>query len=189
VAPGVSITAARANYGSGDPYATYSGTSMATPMVAGAAALVWQLHPKWSARQVKDALMAEASPIGSTCAVSSFDQGAGTVNLRNMLQQVVTLSPGSISFGKISGGAGTRAVQVTNISAKPISVGLSAQSCASGGGKIEATPATVTVPAGGSTTATITLSGFSGKATYFGEMRVTQDNKTIASEPIGFVIQ
>ena len=67
VAPGVSITSARANGKDGNWYATYSGTSMATPMVSGAAALVWQLHPGWSAQQVKDALMNAANPIGAQC--------------------------------------------------------------------------------------------------------------------------
>jgi len=69
VAPGVNITSARANGSDGNWYVSYSGTSMATPMVSGAAALVWQLHPGWSAQQVKTALMNAANPIGPRCEV------------------------------------------------------------------------------------------------------------------------
>ena len=100
-APGVNITAAKANYGSGNPYVAYSGTSMATPMVAGAAALVWQLHPTWSREQVKDALLTSAVPIGSSCEVSAFDQGAGVVSLAGILDQTIIIDPGSVSFGTI----------------------------------------------------------------------------------------
>ncbi|HEY8283679.1 MAG TPA: S8 family serine peptidase, partial [Chloroflexota bacterium] len=69
VAPGVNITSARANGSDGNWYVAYSGTSMATPMVSGAAAIVWQLHPGWSAQQVKAALMNAANPIGPRCEV------------------------------------------------------------------------------------------------------------------------
>jgi serine protease len=47
-APGVNILSTMPN----DQYEAMSGTSMATPMVTGAMALVWGLHPTWSYTQV-----------------------------------------------------------------------------------------------------------------------------------------
>ncbi len=41
----------------GNTYSTFSGTSMATPHVSGAAALLWSQNPTWTAQQVKNTLM------------------------------------------------------------------------------------------------------------------------------------
>lgn len=47
----------------GNRYAFYSGTSMATPHVAGAVALVWDAHPTWTYRQVIGAILQTADPL------------------------------------------------------------------------------------------------------------------------------
>ena len=49
-------------FGTGDEYEVMSGTSMATPHVAGAAALVAAQHPEFTAAQIKAALMDSADP-------------------------------------------------------------------------------------------------------------------------------
>lgn len=41
---------------------TNSGTSFATPTVAGVAARIWQKHPSWTAQQVSDEILAQATP-------------------------------------------------------------------------------------------------------------------------------
>ncbi|MFG1607827.1 S8 family serine peptidase [Actinoplanes sp. NPDC049265] len=100
-APGVDIVAAGAANGvigtpATDGYVSLSGTSMATPHVAGAAAIVTQQHPGWSARQRKTLLMGAAKP---TEGASVFEQGAGRVDVARSVHQAVSVDEGSVSFG------------------------------------------------------------------------------------------
>lgn len=59
-APGTHIRAARA--GTGDKLRSKTGTSMASPHVAGLAALLRQAHPDWSPRDIKARLVTTAAP-------------------------------------------------------------------------------------------------------------------------------
>lgn len=73
--PGVGIAAPRAGgTAMGTPvdehYTRASGTSMASPHVAGAAALLAQLHPEWGAEQLKAALVSSALPTSGRHALS-----------------------------------------------------------------------------------------------------------------------
>jgi len=83
-APGVDIMAA---LGTDDEIAwgTMSGTSMASPHVAGAGALLKQLHPDWTPAEIQSALMSTAvteirKEDGATAA-DPFDVGAGRIDL------------------------------------------------------------------------------------------------------------
>ena len=62
-----------------DDYAFYSGTSMATPHVAGAAALVWSMAPAATAKEVVQALTATAIDRGPRGLDAGY--GAGVVNV------------------------------------------------------------------------------------------------------------
>ncbi|WP_161958433.1 S8 family serine peptidase [Ornithinimicrobium cavernae] len=81
-APGVNILAADA--GAADAYMVQQGTSMASPHVAGAGALLTSLHPDWTPMQIRSALAASAAPeVLSSGAgpTTAFDQGSGLMDL------------------------------------------------------------------------------------------------------------
>ncbi len=100
-APGVDIVAAKSKDGVigepvGDQYLRLSGTSMATPHTAGAAAILAQQHPGWKAAELKGALMASAKPADGQ---SAFEQGAGRIDVAKSITQSVITEPGGVSFG------------------------------------------------------------------------------------------
>ncbi|MFF1376316.1 S8 family serine peptidase [Streptomyces sp. NPDC058308] len=89
-APGVGISAAAA--GGRGPYAyqSMSGTSMATPHVAGAAALVKQRHPDWTAQRIKAALVSSAD---SRIPGDARETGGGRLDAKAAIDQQVLGSP------------------------------------------------------------------------------------------------
>jgi len=101
-APGSRIVAARAANTPLDPfainasYAELSGTSMAAPHVAGAAALLAQAHPDWKAPQLKSALMGSSLGLRGQ---SIYTQGAGRVDVAAALKQHVLAMPSSLNLG------------------------------------------------------------------------------------------
>ncbi|MGC4820914.1 S8 family serine peptidase [Micromonospora sp. DT63] len=157
-APGVGIVAARAagtTMGTpvGDAYTTASGTSMATPHVAGAAAILAQDHPDWSAGKLKDALVSttKANP-----ALTVFEQGGGRVDVARALTQRVYASA-TVDFGRITtgGAAVQRTVTYTNdtTGAQTLRLALDLRNLDSGAAATDGVSVgsgEVTVPAGGS---------------------------------------
>ncbi len=153
-APGVSVTSAKMGGG----YIAYSGTSMATPHVAGAAALLLQLHPAWPPGEVKAALMESARDLG----YDVWTQGHGRIDLAAARRAIAEATPASISYGLIDDtqtiwsrtdtvtlhNYSTTAAQSFIISTTPLPDGISAV----------VTPSTVTVPQNGTSTFTFTLS-------------------------------
>jgi Subtilase family len=141
----------------GSPFAVFDGTSMATPHVAGAAALLVQLHPTWTAEQIKSALI-------STTGTAWFDTartheapvmlaGSGLVDVDRAADPKVFTDPASLSFGDldVTRGPQSRAlvVRVSDAGggAGTWTTSLDPQS-ASGGASLDVTPA-VSIPPGG----------------------------------------
>ncbi|MEU0091442.1 S8 family serine peptidase [Kribbella sp. NPDC006257] len=100
-APGTDIVAAKAadaviGTPVDDNYTTLSGTSMASPHVAGTAALVAQAHPDWKAAQLKARLISTADPqLGSKV----DEQGAGRVDADQATDNSVTVDTGELELG------------------------------------------------------------------------------------------
>ncbi|WP_130344655.1 S8 family serine peptidase [Herbihabitans rhizosphaerae] len=172
-APGVDIVAAKAKDAEigdpvGDKYLKLSGTSMAAPHVAGAAAIVAAQHPDWKVDQIKSALMASAKP---NPALSVFQQGAGRVDVAAAVNAQVLASPASVSAGVArwphhDDKPITSTVTYSNSGTAPVTVELTVDAKGPNGKPAPAgmftVPKSVTVPAGGSTPITVTTSTVDG---------------------------
>jgi hypothetical protein len=127
VAPGVDVLSS--GYGVGAfpaPFVGFgsaSGTSMATPHVAGAAALLLQLHPSWTPAMVKSALMSTATEdvfttTARTTKAGVLDRGAGRIDLTQAGSPGLVFDKPSLSGGELrsAGQARSFTVRATNIS-------------------------------------------------------------------------
>ncbi|QED46695.1 S8 family serine peptidase [Cytobacillus dafuensis] len=103
-APGVNIIS---TVPTGDPanphgYGAKQGTSMASPHVAGAAALILQANPHWGVEEVKAALMNTAENISDPSTGKAYPhnaQGAGSIRVVDAIKAKTLVTPGSHSFG------------------------------------------------------------------------------------------
>ncbi|MEW2114908.1 S8 family serine peptidase [Streptomyces sp. NPDC005474] len=175
-APGVDIVAAKAAQGTeGDPaadgYVSMSGTSMATPHVAGAAAILVQRHPDWTGERIKAALTASAKP---TPGVSAFAQGTGRTDVARALDQRLTTTPAVLGFPTqqwphTDDRPTTKTVTYRNDGDRPLTLDLTTEAYGEDGkpaaeGMFEVSPKQLTVPAGGTATAQVTADSRAGTA-------------------------
>ena len=85
-------------------YKQVQGTSFSAAAVSGAAALVWQLHPDWTAREVASALINTAST-----AVRENDEiarvgsvGSGLLSFESAFDPIATVVPPTVGFGRLT---------------------------------------------------------------------------------------
>ncbi|MBF9129523.1 S8 family serine peptidase [Plantactinospora sp. S1510] len=164
-APGVEIVAASSSDGPlpEEPYLTASGTSMATPHVAGAAAILAQQHPGWKAAALKSTLMAAAVPHPD---LDMFAQGAGRVDVARAIGQTLATDPPSVGFGRREWPHHddvpvSKPVTYRNSGTAPVTLAVSVQASGPDGtaapaGLFTVSASTVTVPAGGTAEVTVT---------------------------------
>ncbi|MFG1998813.1 S8 family serine peptidase [Spirillospora sp. NPDC048911] len=180
-APGVGIVAARAQGTAigepvGDHYTRADGTSMATPHVAGAAALLAQAHPAWAPARLKAALMNTAKPNDTD---TVYRQGAGRVDVGRAISQRLWTDEGSLSFHAKA--KATKTVTFRNDSDAPTTLDLDLSVKNPSGdqapeGMFEVTPAKIEIPPNGTASASVTVDPAKSTATgsYSGRLTAGQ---------------
>jgi minor extracellular serine protease Vpr len=140
------------------------GTSMATPHVAGAAAVVRGFHRDWSAAQVRSAVTNTAQQNvlrhPETKVVTNDAQivGAGLLDVHAAVEAVAALNPVSHSFGPLSSGGGvtrTSTITVTNIDDVSRSYTISVSDTSADGVTFSTSGGTFTLAPGASRSVTI----------------------------------
>ncbi|MEP7335414.1 MAG: S8 family serine peptidase [Actinomycetota bacterium] len=167
-APGVSVVST--GVGTGNRAATMSGTSMAAPMTIGAAALVIDANPAWTAEHVKAALMNTAN--ATSAKILGYDPrrgGSGVVDVRRAVDTAGWVSTsngrGTLGYGynESSTAVYTEMQQLTlhNSSGSSLTYNLAAAfvpGAPIGAATMAFSSNPVTVPAGESATVDATLS-------------------------------
>ncbi len=157
-APGGSILSSTLpEFTGGAPFAVFDGTSMATPHVAGAAALLVQLHPGWTPQQVKSALVSSAGAAWADTARTEEApvtlEGAGLVDLPDAAKPGIFTEPSTLSFEELDATEGSVSkallVRVTDAGdgGGTWQVELHPQAATSGAG-LDVPPAIVVPPGG-----------------------------------------
>ncbi|XLZ72503.1 S8 family serine peptidase [Massilia sp. SR12] len=152
-------------------WASYNGTSMSSPHVAGLAALLRQAHPSWSPAAIKSALMTTAGPTlndgqtGMALGTLPWGQGAGHVRPNKALDPGLVYDNGPIDWIRFMCGIpGTLSPSFCAPfgSIAPYNLNLASLTAASVLGKQTLTRTVTNVGSQASTyTATATLPGFS----------------------------
>lgn len=194
-APGLSIIGAKAGARGDNPYTSLSGTSQATPQVAGGAALLLQEHPGWSAQRIKSALVDSAVPYAGA---SLYAQGAGRLDIPRALATGVTADRSEVDFGLLKwphANSVSRAVTLSNSGQAPITLDLTTRidGAASGGTSgdgVTVSPSRITIPAGGSTSATVSFDAESARSGIFeAVLDADSDGVTQVHLPIGAYVE
>jgi minor extracellular serine protease Vpr len=186
-AVGSNVYTATQNYDTnGDSYdvsrfTSVDGTSFAAAMVAGAAALVKQAHPGYTAAQIKSALVNTATAgvvqdtaTGTTAKATAV--GAGKLDAGSAVASNVTVAPQVLSIGQLGTNLpGAIPISVTNTGSASVTLALSvARRDIDGNNTMSISPTSLTLSPGQSQTANVTMSGKAPNAgTYEGQINIT----------------
>nr|WP_246620162.1 S8 family serine peptidase [Streptomyces corallincola] len=180
-APGVDILAARAHLspeGQGD-YLTLSGTSMATPHVAGVAALAAAAHPGLTGGELRSLL---TSTSVRTPHYDAFQGGSGRVDAAAAARSSV-FATATAWAGHEGTSPVTRPLTYTNLSAAPVVLSLSVDAPGAPAGLFRLQADRVTVPAHGTARATLTIDPSRGavRERFSGQVVAARADGTVAA--------
>ncbi|MGW0086370.1 S8 family peptidase [Streptomyces sp. NPDC003393] len=191
-APGVGIVAARAaGTTMGDPvdanYVAASGTSMATPHVAGAAALLAQQHPDWGPQQIKDALISTSRTVPGT---KVTEQGGGRIDLATATGPITatgTIALPSVQNGGTAGRQQAATVRYTNTGDKQVDLKLAVKLSTGTGralpdGVVTLGSGTVSVAPGATTEVPVSTDpAHAARGKYYGYVTATAADGTVVA--------
>jgi len=156
-------------------YGINSGTSMSSPHVAGAVALLLQARPDLSSQQVRGVLQNSADPKNwsGNPGLGFLDQvhrqGAGMLDIDDAILATTAITPAKIATGESQAGPFTQTLTVSNFGSEAVTYDLSHLPALSTGPNTFTVGATtgfasvafsapsVTVPAGGSAAVDVTI--------------------------------
>ncbi len=149
---------------SANRYSSGSGTSFATPLVSGAAALVKQAHPNFTPAQIKSALVNTASQDVTSnedgTPLTIQDLGAGKLDAGAAVQTTITVSPSAMSFGAPATLPVNKLLQVTNSGSGSATLSLAVTpSVPAPAANVTVDRPSLTLAAGASATVNVVLSG------------------------------
>jgi subtilisin family serine protease len=93
-----------------DGWEAWDGTSMATPVVSAAAALLMQRHPGWTVEEIKSALESTGDPVHAargSAEASTLREGGGRIDVAAADQPLVFTQPTGLSWGLVRRGSAT----------------------------------------------------------------------------------
>lgn len=142
-----------------------SGTSMASPYVAGVAALASITHPKLSATQLKALVVGSARTLDSAAAHSSaLVQGAGAADPASAKAGHLIASSASIGLGQADASARagiTKKITLHNVGSVSVTASLAVDKSAGSTGTVTVSPSRISLKPNATTSITVTIKGLS----------------------------
>lgn len=149
---------------SANRYLAASGTSFATPLVAGAAALVKQAHPMFTASQIKSALVdtaaqdVTADESGNPAGAASL--GGGKLDAAAAVNTTITVDPPTLAFGAVTATPIIKTLRIANSGSSSVNLALAVvETAPASSPRVSLDKSSMALAAGASDTVNVVLSG------------------------------
>jgi minor extracellular serine protease Vpr len=169
-------------------YVAADGTSFSTPLVAGSAALVKQKNPRFTALQLKSAVVNTAGQnlTDESGAASVMSAGAGLLNAQAAVATNVTVGPATISFGFLDQAGSfpppSQPLEIANSASSTLNLTLTVSPTVQDtNSHVTLSKSSVSLSSGQTTTITVALSGSTpvNAGAYSGFIVITGGSQTL----------